>query len=481
MADLGSPKLIRKVLIGNGSVNSYTGYHYCAGSRLEWSNGNGVWTSVYTVPYVSSTVVFEVSGDQTARYWRLIKDSDIMVASELSFQGGEPTAPTELSVVQGSGGGLGASGTLYNICADAPPSGQLFSGWVIDSGAGSFFDSTIPLAQFTLGSTSAVVRATYTQNLAPTASISGPASIWVGSEGIWTYSATDANGNLQSWSVRLLPNLASPVSIAGTDQTGAFAHTFSTPGTYTFRLDVTDAMGVTTTANAVVEVRENIPPTIPTSLSVTPTSSTSFNFSWGNSTDASGIAGYEVRVNGGLIESITTQYHTFAGLPIGSAFVAEVRAVDNAQNRSAWAQRSGTLPASDTTPPTAPTLTAHEVYDTLAYCSFVGSTDNVQIAGFEFRTNEGQVTYESWWGAGSNPIGHYYYDLVPGTTNTLKVRAVDSSGNRSPWASVSVATSGEPPPGDLTEWYNDMSVLGLSGPSVDSSNASQLKVTRPKP
>jgi len=481
LADLGAAKRVLSVGIGTGNVSNQPGYYYCAGAKLQWSTGNGVWTTIFTVPYAPAFNVFTVSVDQVARYWRLIRDNEL-VTTELQLGGTTATAPTGLGVVQGSGGGPGAADTVFNLTADAPLAGQLFAGWVIESGAGAFSSPATPLTQFTLGAGSAVVRATYTPNLAPTAVIEGPSSVRVGLEGVWTYTAGDANGNLLNWSMRLLPAAPNPTSISGSAQTSAFAHTFSTPGTYTFRFEVTDALGITTTADKAVTALENTPPSVPGSVSATALSPTHFQLTWAASNDASGISGYEVCLNDGIITAASGLAHLFEGLPHGSSHVAKVRAIDGAGNVSNWAQASVTLPANasgDTQAPTAPTL---DVWgsDTTSNLLFGGSTDNVGVTQYELRRDVQPVEV---FNAQGGSIFHLVTGLANGTTYTFKVRAVDAAGNRSGWTSVPWTTSGSPPPppsGAVTS--SDYTVLGASpGAPADSSNASQLKTTRPKP
>jgi len=481
LADLGAAKRVLSVGIGTGNVSNQPGYYYCAGAKLQWSTGNGVWTTIFTVPYAPAFNVFTVSVDQVARYWRLIRDNEL-VTTELQLGGTTATAPTGLGVVQGSGGGPGAADTVFNLTADAPLAGQLFAGWVIESGAGTFSSPATPLSQFTLGAGSAVVRATYTPNLAPTAAIEGPSSVRVGSEGVWTYVAGDANGNLLNWSTRLLPAAPNPTSISGSEQSSAFAYTFATSGSYTFRLDVTDSLGFTTTVDKVVTALENVPPSVPTNLVAIAQSYTSLSVTWGQSTDASGIAGYELRTNGGAIEDIASTWYIVSGLATGAGYSVEVRALDGAGNRSDWAQVTGVLnwaPLGDTQAPSAPMLEVWG-YETTVNMIFGNSTDNVGVTRYELRRDYQPIEAFNEQGSG---IFHLISGLETGTTYSFKVCAVDAAGNRSPWTADSWTTSGAPPasPSGAVTSTDYITLEASPWAPTDSTNTSQLKTTRPRP
>lgn len=82
----------------------------------------------------------------------------------------DPTAPAAytLLVNSGSGGGTYLEGEEVTIIANSPSDGRIFDKWVIDSGNPVFADSSQSTTTLTMGTSSAVVSATYreTQNYA---------------------------------------------------------------------------------------------------------------------------------------------------------------------------------------------------------------------------------------------------------------------------------------------------------------------------
>lgn len=78
-------------------------------------------------------------------------------------------------------------------------------------------------------------------------------------------------------------------------------------------------------------------PTVPTALASTGITSTGFQVTWTASTDAVGVTGYQVRLNGGTpVAANGSLSHTFTGLAASTAYTVEVRAGDAAGNWSAW-------------------------------------------------------------------------------------------------------------------------------------------------
>jgi hypothetical protein len=76
-------------------------------------------------------------------------------------------------------------------------------------------------------------------------------------------------------------------------------------------------------------------PSVPTGLAAPSKTSTSVSLAWTASTDASGIAGYDVYRDGSLVGSPTSASYTDSGLTLGTAYSYTVRARDTAGNASA--------------------------------------------------------------------------------------------------------------------------------------------------
>src|SRR5438067_389332 len=127
-------------------------------------------------------------------------------------------------------------------------------------------------------------------------------------------------------------------SVAGTSATV----TGLTPKTsYTFTVKAKDTHGNVSAASAPVTTStldpasDTTPPTVPGNLRSTGKSSTTVSLAWNASTDASGIAGYDVFQGGTLATSVTGTTATVTGLSPLTAYTFTVKARDTFDNVSA--------------------------------------------------------------------------------------------------------------------------------------------------
>ena len=115
---------------------------------------------------------------------------------------------------------------------------------------------------------------------------------------------------------------------------------------YTFRVRARDtALNVSAFGpSAAATPADVIPPSVPTGLSAAAVSSSQINLTWNASTDSggSGIAGYELRRNGGPALSVgnVTSYQD-TGLAANTLYNYEIRAKDAANNISAYSSAAG--------------------------------------------------------------------------------------------------------------------------------------------
>ena len=185
------------------------------------------------------------------------------------------------------------------------------------------------------------------------------------------------------------------------------------------------------------------PPSAPTLLAATGSTPTSVSVAWSPETDDTGVAGYGLYRNGGLVSTTGTASYTFGGLACGTTYAFAVDAFDAVGNQSAQASLSAATspcPPPDTQAPTPPTalLSTSSTQSSLSV-TWSPSTDNVGVTGYElFRngTSIGTTTGTSYMVAG----------LLCGTSYTLEVDAYDAGGNRSGKASLTASTSACPPP-----------------------------------
>jgi Cellulose binding domain len=78
------------------------------------------------------------------------------------------------------------------------------------------------------------------------------------------------------------------------------------------------------------------PPSVPTGLQVTGTTSSTISLAWNASTDNVGVTGYEIRRDGSTIFSSSSTSFTDTGLGASTTHTYQVRALDAVPNRSAF-------------------------------------------------------------------------------------------------------------------------------------------------
>ncbi|MFG2043642.1 glycosyl hydrolase family 18 protein [Dactylosporangium sp. NPDC048998] len=172
---------------------------------------------------------------------------------------------------------------------------------------------------------------------------------------------------------------------------------------------------------------DTTPPSVPSNLTVTGTTSSSVSLSWGASTDNVGVTGYDVYRGSTLVTTVTGTSYTNTGLAASTTYTYTVKARDAAGNVSgASNQVSATTQSSgggDTTPPTVPSnLTVTGTTSSSVSLSWGASTDNVGVTGYDVLRGGTTITTVS---------GTSYTDtgLAASTTYTYTVKARDAAGN----------------------------------------------------
>lgn len=95
----------------------------------------------------------------------------------------------------------------------------------------------------------------------------------------------------------------------------------------------------------------------------------------------------------------------------------------------------------DTTPPSAPgTPTISNITGTSATATWTAATDNVGVAGYDYRLNAGA------WQSVGNVLTTNLANLVPATNYTINLRARDAAGNLGPASSGTFSTPDSVPP-----------------------------------
>nr|AQQ75213.1 GH10 Xylanase FN3 FN3 CBM2 [uncultured bacterium]AWD75445.1 xylanase [uncultured bacterium] len=181
------------------------------------------------------------------------------------------------------------------------------------------------------------------------------------------------------------------------------------------------------------------PPTAPSGLVASGTTSSSVSLAWSASTDNVGVTGYQILrapgASGGTFAQVgtsTSTSFTNTGLSANTTYRFQVRAVDAAGNVSAV---SNTVTATtqggggDTTPPSAPGNLAGTTTSSSASLTWSASTDNVGVTGYQILRAPGASGGSFAQVGTSTGTSFTNSGLSANTTYRYQVRAVDAAGN----------------------------------------------------
>jgi len=177
-------------------------------------------------------------------------------------------------------------------------------------------------------------------------------------------------------------------------------------------------------------------PTAPANLTVISVGQTSVGLSWSAATDNVAVAGYRLSKAGAATGTTASTSATFSGLVCGTSYQFAVDAYDAAGNRSPQSTvQMSTSACPDRTPPSTPGgLVASSIGQTSVGLNWSASTDNTVVAGYGVYRAGTQI-------GSSLSTSTTVSGLVCATSYSLGVDAVDSAGNRSTPATVTVTTA----------------------------------------
>jgi len=203
--------------------------------------------------------------------------------------------------------------------------------------------------------------------------------------------------------------------------------------TYAFYIIAKDAANnsspQSTTLNATTLVPDNQDPSAPTNLISSGITATTVDLSWTASTDNIGVTGYEIYQNGNLITTVSSTTYQVTGLTNATAYGFYIIAKDAAGNSS---NQSNTINITtlDNQGPTAPTnLTASNITAITVDLSWIASTDNTAVTGYEVYQDGNLIT----------TVGSTIYQvsgLTNGTGYSFYIIAKDIAGNSSAQSNV---------------------------------------------
>ncbi len=259
--------------------------------------------------------------------------------------------------------------------------------------------------------------------------------------------------------------------MVGTSTTTSYSDKKLTDATtYTYAVSAFDPAGNISpkSSTASATTLDTTPPTVPTGLTASPTSSgTQVDLSWTASTDSLGVTGYNIYRDGGQVGTSPTTSYSDTNLTDGTSYEYTVSAYDAAGNTSPDST-SVSVTTPDTEAPSVPTgLSATAVSGTQVNLSWTASSDNVGVAGYDIYRGAAIV--------GTSPTTSYSdTNLTALTSYQYTVSAYDAAGNSSaPSAVFDVTTlSGTSPPGPPTHlaaavWFNQIWLRWSA--SVDSN------------
>jgi chitodextrinase len=203
--------------------------------------------------------------------------------------------------------------------------------------------------------------------------------------------------------------------------------------TYAFYIIAKDAALNSSVASNTVNgttAADSIAPTAPTVLTVTGTTSTTVSLSWVAGTDAGGVTGYDIYVNGILAASVTGLNTLITGLTPSTAYSFYVKAKDATPNYSPASNTVNSTtaaPAADTTAPAAPiNLKITGVTGNSVSLSWDASTDDIGVTQYDVYMDSGYETTVT--GLTATITG-----VTFSGTLAFNIIAKDAAGNSSPW------------------------------------------------
>jgi chitodextrinase len=178
------------------------------------------------------------------------------------------------------------------------------------------------------------------------------------------------------------------------------------------------------------------PPSAPTDLVASGTTSTSVTLEWKPSLDSVGVAQYRVFLNGTPLATATQgTTATITGLIPGTTYSFSVTAEDAAGNGSLTSYAIEVSLPGDSQPPSAPThLVVSNVTATAVTLGWTASTDDTGTVRYEVL-DAGAVV------ATSDTARITLSSLTPSSAHVFTVRAFDAAGNRSAASSAVAVTT----------------------------------------
>ncbi|MED3562227.1 fibronectin type III domain-containing protein [Bacillus xiapuensis] len=213
---------------------------------------------------------------------------------------------------------------------------------------------------------------------------------------------------------------------------------------YTFTIKAKDNSGNVSSGTSITTstLADTTPPNNVTNLVASNILATSLSLSWTASTSTDTV-GYDVYKGSTLLTTVTGTAYNVTGLTSNTNYTFTIKAKDGFNNIASGASISVKTADVDTTPPSdvtglaagTPTVNSIPVGWTLSSSSDVA---NYEIA---YSSNGGSTWTIASSLINNNSTSYTITGLVSGTTYTIRVVAIDTSGNRSTGVTITKATA----------------------------------------
>lgn len=218
-------------------------------------------------------------------------------------------------------------------------------------------------------------------------------------------------------------------TLVGSPTTTTYDDAGLTPNTtYSYTVSAFDAAAnesAQSTALPVTTLADTSPPSTPTNLHQTGSTTSSISIAWNPSTDNVGVTQYEIYRNGSLVRTQAGTSFTDTGLAVFTTYTYTITADDAANNGSLLSQPLYGGTAADVTPPSVPD-NLQKTGSTVSSISLSwdASTDDIGVTGYHVYRDGVLV---------GTPGGTSFTDtgLVVSSNYTYTVSAFDNSGNES--------------------------------------------------